>query len=136
MACGQNCGHSGFKIVENKSHWEPEHCKALFIQPKITLLVTLWPVSAIMCFSIDFDGELYSEARKIQHIRPDWMLSAEFVTTGALAQFSPQTNFGGISAAPFSLCCLERSWSCGQYPSTPPACAGAVPLPETGRLGR
>lgn len=61
---------------------DPHYFDALFLQECIAPLISLRPVTHIMCNAIDLDPELGAGAIKVEHIGPDGMLPAKFDPSG------------------------------------------------------
>jgi hypothetical protein len=55
---------------------------ASFCQPSLAFFVSVWAVGHIVCNPIDLDGEFCFCTVKIEHVRTDRMLSAEYWLSG------------------------------------------------------
>jgi hypothetical protein len=76
------------RVVEYVPGRNPNQLNDLATQPLGAGLISLRPIPHIVRRSIDFDRELGSRAVKVEHVRPNRMLSAD--TEFRSAQSSPQ----------------------------------------------
>ena len=60
----------------------------------IALQVAFWACAPVMRLAIDFDRQPRRKADEVDRVRLHRHLLTELVTAGALAQFSPEENFG------------------------------------------
>ena len=134
-AGGDDRGDSAGKVLKNVACRNTQHRKTTRTQERVTLLVTLAAVIALMCDAIDLDRQAPLEAREIERQSAQRVLPAKLVAAGALAQFPPDKDFGEVARAAFALGDGEGFASGGQHPSTTSRWL-AVPLPVPGRSWR
>jgi len=78
----------------------------------IAMLIAFRPIAARMGLAIDLDREPRVMTGKIEAAVADGMLAAEFESSGAFPQFTPEQDFGEVPAPAFATGGAVRGVGC------------------------
>ncbi len=114
---------------------------AVFSQPCIAAFVALWAIAELMTRAIDLDGQFCLCAIEVQHVWPDWMLSAkDRLPWRALAQSGPQPRLwrreSSAKVASLRDTCTRHSHAIVCSTPPPPRFARSPSPASRGRIAR
>ncbi len=120
-----------FKIIQHIVRGNAQRPYAGIPQDFIARQIALRPIAPFMRFAIDFDRKAGFAAKKVQHKRPDRVLSTKFEPLRPLSQHAPQKHFRQAHIAPKIAGAINRADLPSAHRTSPSTMLRMVPLPET-----